>query len=217
MVCASANCIINAIAQFFRDPSRGFSVIHPLLDVVDQAEQFPLAIDFPLATQCEAIKPLVVADIAEDRFDGRESLSVQRATLFAVDALAHPLCVSGDVLAGQDRDLARDGGAGFAQALFAQLAIGTGRCRCAEFDRGVVADVALGAIAIELFPGGASRVRLISSHCEPIRSEHAGRLSMGRLVVQRAGLGTVFILSGETFVAPSAVIKAEVLRCAAQG
>ena len=47
-----------------------------LLDVVDEAIELPLRIDLLLSTQGETIEALVVPEIAEDRFDGGETLAV---------------------------------------------------------------------------------------------------------------------------------------------
>jgi hypothetical protein len=58
---------------------------------VYQGEQLPLAIYLPLAAQGEAVKPLVVAHITEDRFDGGEVSTVLLAAGPAIDALAHAL------------------------------------------------------------------------------------------------------------------------------
>ena len=48
-----------------------------LLDVVDQAEELPLYIDFGFSAQGEAIEPLVVSKIAEHRLDHREAPAVE--------------------------------------------------------------------------------------------------------------------------------------------
>jgi len=47
-----------------------------LLDVVDEAEQFPLRIDLLPSAEREPIEPLVVADVAEDGLHGGEALTV---------------------------------------------------------------------------------------------------------------------------------------------
>ena len=45
------------------------------LDVVDEAEELPLCIDFLPAAERESIEPLVVAHVAEDWLHRREALS----------------------------------------------------------------------------------------------------------------------------------------------
>lgn len=47
-----------------------------LLDVVDQAEELPLPVDFRSPTQREAIKPFVVAHVRKHRLHRRKSLPV---------------------------------------------------------------------------------------------------------------------------------------------
>src|SRR5690606_4042362 len=85
---------LSAFKQLAPCASCRLSVVHQLVDVVDQRKQLPLPVHFRLATQGEAIESLVVADIAEDRFDCGEALSVLLAPLRAVDTFAHALGVS---------------------------------------------------------------------------------------------------------------------------
>jgi hypothetical protein len=63
------------------------------LDVVHQAEELPLRIDLHLSSQRETIEPLVVADIAEDRFHRGEAATVTRSTGGCVDAFLHSVGV----------------------------------------------------------------------------------------------------------------------------
>jgi len=44
-------------------------VVLELLDVVHQAIELPLALDFRFATQAKSIEPLVAADVGKHRFD----------------------------------------------------------------------------------------------------------------------------------------------------
>lgn len=69
-------------------------MVRQLLDVVYQAVELPLRIDFLLPAQREAIQPLVVPQVAEHRFDGGEALAVAGLTFFAVDGLLHPVAVA---------------------------------------------------------------------------------------------------------------------------
>ena len=64
------------------------------LDVVHQAIELPLAIDLPPSAQREPIQPLVVPDVAEDRFDGGKASSVAGLAFFAVDGFLHPVAVT---------------------------------------------------------------------------------------------------------------------------
>jgi hypothetical protein len=69
------------------------AVMRELLDVVDQAEQLPLSIDFLAAAERESIESFVVADVAEDGFHCGESLAIARATGGGVDAFPHAVGV----------------------------------------------------------------------------------------------------------------------------
>ena len=93
------------------------SVVRPLLDVVDQGEQLPLAVNFALPAQGEAIETLVMADVAKDRFDGGEAATILLFALMTVDALAHRLGMRRFLLAREHGDLSHFGDGGLAQAL----------------------------------------------------------------------------------------------------
>lgn len=58
-------------------------MVRPLLDVVDEGERLPLAIDFRVDAQREAVEPLVVAQVAEHRLDGGEAPVVPVATFMS--------------------------------------------------------------------------------------------------------------------------------------
>ena len=66
-----------------------------LLDVVDQAEELPLPIDFDATAQGEASEPLVVAHIPEDRLHGPEALPILCTALWGIDATFHARRVTG--------------------------------------------------------------------------------------------------------------------------
>ena len=89
--------------------SRRFLAIRPLLDVVDQREQLPLAIDFALTPQRESSQPFVVTQIAEHRLHRAQALAVACTAVFAIDPLAHALRVRvlGMRLAREHRHLTR--------------------------------------------------------------------------------------------------------------
>jgi hypothetical protein len=57
-------------------PAHRIPMMRQLLDVMDEAEELPLRIDFLLSAQREAIEPLVVPDIGEHRFNRGKTLSV---------------------------------------------------------------------------------------------------------------------------------------------
>ena len=65
-----------------------------LLDVVDEAEELPLRIDLLLAAEREAIEPLVVSDVPEHGFDGRETSPVQGPAFRTIDSLFHEIGVA---------------------------------------------------------------------------------------------------------------------------
>ena len=52
-------------------------MVGQLLDVVHQAVQAPLRIDFGLAAQREAVQSLDVPDVAKHRLHGADALAVQ--------------------------------------------------------------------------------------------------------------------------------------------
>src|SRR5450631_1880942 len=60
-------------------PSMRVAVVRQLLDVVHQAVQMPLRVDFCLAAQGEAIQPFVMPQVAEHRLDGRHAASIELA------------------------------------------------------------------------------------------------------------------------------------------
>ena len=107
-----------------KDQSRGLlatscclSEVRPLLDVVDEGVQLPLAIDFLSAAQREPIQSLVVADIAEHRLDGGEALAILLSAFIAFDMGTHRLRMGGYFFACAPRDLSHFAGIRFAQAL----------------------------------------------------------------------------------------------------
>ena len=81
---------------------RRISVVGEFLDIVDQAEELPLALDFRPAAQREAIEPFIVAQIAEHRLDDAKPLPVEPPTVRRIDAAFH----SRRVRLGQRRGLA---------------------------------------------------------------------------------------------------------------
>lgn len=62
-----------------------------LEDVVQHRHQLPLAIDPLLPSQGEAFDSDCLADIAEDRFDDAEALTIDVSAEVGVDLLSHPL------------------------------------------------------------------------------------------------------------------------------
>ena len=65
-----------------------------LLDVVHQAEELPLRIDFLLPAQREAVQPLVVAEVAEHRLHRGEAPAIQLPSAFRIDGPLHALAVA---------------------------------------------------------------------------------------------------------------------------
>ena len=174
--CTRLMRVLTAARGLFPIPSRYLSMVRPLLDVVDQGEQLPLAIDFRLAAQRETIELLVVAEVAEHGFDGGEASTVLLFALVAVDAFAHALRMRDDGFACEDRDLAYGCGVGFAKALGSQLAVCACGSRCAELDRVVATDGAVPAIAMEGLAGRADRVRQVGGDDEAVGTEYGGLL-----------------------------------------
>ena len=67
------------------------AVMRELFNVMHQAEQLPLHIDFDASTQREAVQALVVPQLAEDRFHDRKTPAVESAALRRIDPLFHRL------------------------------------------------------------------------------------------------------------------------------
>jgi hypothetical protein len=65
-------------------------VLGELFDIVDQAEELPLPIDFGLSAQREAIEPLVVSHVRKHRLHRRKALPVTCPTRRRINALFHP-------------------------------------------------------------------------------------------------------------------------------
>jgi len=90
------------------------TVVRQLLDVVHQAVELPLRIDFLAAAQGEAVQPLVCPKVAEHRFDGGEAPAVEFPPAFRIDPdrLQAPLAGSlrPAVSAGRDGCLLRECG-----------------------------------------------------------------------------------------------------------
>ena len=74
-----------------------------LLDVVHQAVELPLRIDFLLSAQGEAIEPLVVPKVAEHGLHRGEPAAIQRPPALRINRPPHPvrvaLCRSGGLAA----------------------------------------------------------------------------------------------------------------------
>ena len=64
------------------------------LDVVHQAIELPLRIDLSPSAQRKSIQPLVVPQVAEDRFNGGKPSSVTGFAFFAVDGTLHPVAMA---------------------------------------------------------------------------------------------------------------------------
>lgn len=69
-------------------------------DIVHQAIELPLTIDLPPPAQREPIQPLVVPDVAEDRFDGGEASPVEDPALES-EELRHDGLDDVDLAAGK--------------------------------------------------------------------------------------------------------------------
>ena len=63
--------------------------VEDLFNVVNQAVEHPLYVDFDLSPQCESIKSFVHSDVSEDRLYYFEALAVDGASLRGVDLLLH--------------------------------------------------------------------------------------------------------------------------------
>lgn len=89
------------------------------LDVVHQAVASPLPVHLGAPTQCEAMQALVASQVAEDRLDGGKARGDHALSRVRVDPPFHPLAVVLllAALALEERDLARLGLVGCAQAL----------------------------------------------------------------------------------------------------
>ena len=58
-------------------------------DVVHEAVEFPLRVDFLLPAQGESVELFVVPEVAENRFDGGKALAISSFAVFAVDGAFH--------------------------------------------------------------------------------------------------------------------------------
>lgn len=67
------------------------AVVRQFLDVVHRAIQFPLSVDLLLASEREAVHPLVVSDVAEHWGDRCKPASDHLAALVGVGLALHPL------------------------------------------------------------------------------------------------------------------------------
>ena len=152
---------------------RRLAQLRPLLDVVDQGEQLPLAVNFLSAAQREAAESLVVADVSEDRFDGCETSPVLLSTECAVDARAHGLRVRRCGFACEQRDLPILRLVGLAQTLRAQGTVATSGLRRAELHRDVAPDLAIATVAMQLLASRTNRMRLVVGNNEISGTEHA--------------------------------------------
>jgi len=69
-------------------------------DIVDQGHQSPLAVDLVSTAQTEAFEPERRGDVAEDRLDNPQAMTVGVAAARAIDLSSHPLRGVGFVLSG---------------------------------------------------------------------------------------------------------------------
>src|SRR5574337_361425 len=117
-------------------------------DVVDDAIQLPLRVDLGLAAQREAAQATLL-DMAEYRLNQTHAMGVDRATVGAVDLLAHRAAMRVGELARyrtvEEGHLAHGRDIGFAQASAAQRARFAGGWRAFEDDRFAPADDGVGA------------------------------------------------------------------------
>jgi len=65
--------------------------VEDLFDVMNQAVEHPLYVDFDFSPQCEPIEPFVHPDVAEDRLHDFEALAVDGAALRRIDLLLHSI------------------------------------------------------------------------------------------------------------------------------
>jgi hypothetical protein len=58
--------------------------VEDLFNIMDQAVEHPLYVDFDLSPQRESIQPFIYSDVPEDRLHDLEALAVDGTTLFSV-------------------------------------------------------------------------------------------------------------------------------------
>ena len=68
------------------------SEVQHLLDVVNQAVEHPLYVDFDPPPKRKSIKSLARSNIAEDRFYNAKPFAVSTSPLHRVDLILHGIC-----------------------------------------------------------------------------------------------------------------------------
>ena len=94
MIVLSVSAIIDVLRVEVPDfplPSvlYAISMMRQLLDVVNQAVEVPLGVHRRARAQGKAVEPLVVAQVAEHRFNGGQSPAVESFSALAVDRSFH--------------------------------------------------------------------------------------------------------------------------------
>jgi hypothetical protein len=62
-----------------------------LFDIVYQAVELPLTLNFRFASKAKAVQPFVAADVGEDRFDNGHPMAVDLLAFVAIDTGLHPV------------------------------------------------------------------------------------------------------------------------------
>ena len=117
-------------------------MVSQLLDVVHQAVELPLPIDLGAPAQCEAMEPLVVSEVAEDRLDSGKARGNHALAGVGVDPPFHSLGVAlfAVAFALKEGDLTRLSFVGGAQALVAQRTRNTVALGAAKLHRRVTVE-----------------------------------------------------------------------------
>lgn len=134
------------------------AVMREFLDVVDEAVEFPLRVDFLLPAQSKAIELFVVPEVAEDRFDGGKALAVFAFAFFTVDGAFHLVgkaLLRRIDLATREADLPHGRLVRMAQTLAALEAGATVALRARELGEEPAVDLAVRTILVERFAGRA--------------------------------------------------------------
>ena len=82
---------------------RQLPIILQFLNIMHQADQLPLALNFLLASQAKPVQPFVDADIAKHRLNHRHAVAIDLSPLITGYAMFHPVRIVRRSLVPQDK------------------------------------------------------------------------------------------------------------------
>ena len=177
-----------------------------LLDVVHQAIQLPLCIDFDSSSQRESVELLVVPQIAEYRLHRGKAPAIPDASLRTIDTCFHFVGIAHAIpLALKERHLSHLGLVRLEQAAITMLARHTVALRALEFHRRITIDRAATSVAVKLLARRANTCACLRVVIEILWPVARGLFGSSALVVNRIGQCLVFTLIGKAFIAAAHV------------